>query len=151
MLKIENHGPLITATNYWSLPPKRGELCFVSVNAGAFRLLLRPEAREHIPDMQAAREVLISRGPWPAARLPDAIEILFEDGSTDPFALHLQIESFDRLPTDSDQGKPWTLSVWDNRTANPRPRPRQVLERPCWYRRVSILPWLKPREAPHEG
>jgi hypothetical protein len=142
-LVIANHGGLILETNYWQLPPIPGELLRVSINAGAFRVLLRPQAESALADMRTARECVVSRGPWPAAGLADALEILFDDGSADPFALHLQIESFDRLPPDSDAGKEWLLSVWT------RPRrgaaPHKALERPCWYRRVPSLPWLKPR------
>jgi hypothetical protein len=34
--------------------------------------------------MRTAREVIISRGPWPAQRRTNAIEILFDDGSASP-------------------------------------------------------------------
>jgi hypothetical protein len=143
-LVIHNHGPLIVATNYWELPPIPGEQLLVSLNAGAFRVLLRPEAEPCLEDMRAARECVVSRGPWPTQGLADAIEILFDDHSDSPFALHLQIESFDHLPLDSDAGKEWVLSVW---THPRRTRPHKALERPCWYRRVPRIPWLKPQGA----
>ena len=146
MLRIKNHGGLLLETNYWDLPPKPGEVCFGSVNAGAFRLLLRPAAEPHIPDLLTARECVVSRGPWPAVGLADALEILFDDGTADPFALHLQIESFDRVPTAADAGREWTLSVWVRRG---RGKPHQVLVRPCWYRLVPQIPHLQPRgESP---
>jgi hypothetical protein len=142
-LFIKNHGGLIVETNYWQLPRDRGELLRVSINAGAFRLLLRPEAEAAIADMRTARECVVSRGPWPGAGLADALEILFDDASADPFALHLQVESFDRVPPDSDAGREWLLSVWT------RPRrgdaPHKALERIAFYRRVPSIPWLRPR------
>jgi hypothetical protein len=144
ILKIENHGPLITATNYWDLPPARGEVCYLSLNAGAFRLLLRPEAEPCLADMRTGKECIVSRGPWPQAGLADGLEVLFDDGTDSPFALHLQIESADRVPPDSDQGKEWVLSVWTRQRPG---RPHLALQRPCWYRRVPSIPWLKPREG----
>jgi hypothetical protein len=140
---IRNHGPLILSTNYWDLPARPGEQLYVSINAGAFRVLLRPAAEQYTDDMRAATICVVSRGPWPAVGLVDAVEILFDDGTDDPFALHLQIESFDRLPLDSDAGREWILSVW---TQPRRDRPHKALERPCWYRRVPRIPWLKPGE-----
>ena len=48
--------------------------------------------------MRESRECVLSRGPWPAAGLADAVEILFDDDSEEPYALHLPPESFDLLP-----------------------------------------------------
>lgn len=135
---VENHGPIITATNYWSLPPVWGERFYVSINASAFRLLLRPEAVADIPDMAMAKECVVSRGPYPGAGLADALEIFFDGGSDHHYAVHTGIQNVDRLPLDSDAGREWTLSVWIPRGR----KPREVLTRPCWYRRVPVLPCL---------
>lgn len=142
MLTIENHGPLILRTNYWELPEAAAGKLLVSLNAGAFRVLLPPTLEAWIAEMATAKEVLISRGPWPAENQPDGFEVLFDDRTSYPFALHLSVESFDRLPTDADQAGQWVLTVW---TQSRRNRPHRALERPCWYRRVPRIPWLKPR------
>jgi hypothetical protein len=142
LLAIRNHGPLIRATNYWDLPPRPGEALFVSVNAGAFRVLLRPDSEVLLDSMWTAQECIVSRGPWPAAGRPDAFEVLFDDATDSPFALHLQRESFDRIPADDDAAQEWILSVW---TRPRRGKPHKALERPCWYRRVPMIPYLKPR------
>lgn len=144
-LVIRNHGPLITSSNYWELPAAKAGKLFVSINAGAFRVLIPPALESAISDMLTAKECLVSRGPWAAMRLPDAFEILFDDRTADPFALHLSPESFDRLPMDEDIAIPWVLTAW---TAPRRGKPHRALERPCWYRRVPAIPNLKPREAP---
>lgn len=141
-LIIKSHGPLIVASNYWDLPECQLGKILVSTNAGAFRVLLPPVAEPCLDDMRSATECVISRGPWPAASVPDAVEVLFDDASADPFALHLSVAAFDRLPLDSDADHEWVLSVW---TRPRRGRPHKALERPCWYRRVGSIPYLKPR------
>ena len=40
MLKIENNGAEIAATNFWNTPMAHAGVVYVSVKAGAFRLLL---------------------------------------------------------------------------------------------------------------
>lgn len=142
ILRITNHGPLITATNYWELPESHLGKFYVSLNSGAFRLLVPPIQEPALNDMKASKECVVSRGPWPMQGLADAVEILFDDRTDNPFSLHLSIPSFDRLPLDTDQGKEWILSVW---TRPRRGRPHKALERPCWYRRVISIPYLKPK------
>lgn len=144
-LVVQNHGPLITACNYWTLPAAEAGKVYISINAGAFRVLLPRDAEPSLPDMLAARECLVTRAPWPAMRLADAFEFLFDDRTRDPFAFHTSPEALDRLPPDEDIAIPWILSVW---TSPRRGRPHKALERPCWYRRGDALPYLKPRETP---
>jgi hypothetical protein len=145
MLRIENHGPLIISTNYWELPDARAAKLLVSLNDRTFRVLVPQSLESAIPDMMTGRECLVSRGPWPAMRLPDAFEILFDDRTSDPFALHLSPGSFDIVPSDEWIAIPVVLTVW---TSPRRGRPHKALERPCWYRRCPQIPYLKPRELP---
>ena len=144
MLEIKSHGPLITRTNFWDLPESQLGKVFVSLNAGAFRLLLPPSAEPALADMSAAKECVVSRGPWPADDQADGVEILFDDGTDDPFAIHLSVSTanFDRLPTAENDSSEWLLTVW---TRPRRGKPHKALERPCWYRIVPQIPWLKPR------
>jgi hypothetical protein len=144
-LEIQSHGPLVVRTNYWDLPAARAGKVVVSPNAGAFRLLL-PEQLEDliVPDLLPAKECVVSRGPWPAEGLADGTEILFDDRSESPFALHLTPESWTHLPIPEDAGREWVLSVW---TRPRRGRPHKALERPCWYRLVPQIPCLLPRES----
>ena len=88
------------------------------------------------------KHVIVSRGPWPSEQLPDAVEILFDDGSDNPFALHLSPESLDRMPLDTDAGKEWLFTVWTAPRRNGPPH--KALERPAYYRRVDALPCLLP-------
>jgi hypothetical protein len=139
ILEIKSHGPLILATNYWQTEHSLYGKFFCSVNAGAIRLLVPDVHRAAIEDMRAARQVILSRGPWPAMGLPEAVELLFDDLSDSPFAIHLGPESFDVLPAEPSAGQEWILSVWDQKKG----RPHKAVERPCHWRRVPRIPWLR--------
>lgn len=142
MIQIENHGPLLISTNFWGSAEEQAGRYIVSPNAGAIRLLLPRSLEAALKEMGTGREVLISRGPWPEMRLDSATEILFDDATDDPFALHCSLESWLTLPAADDVGKEWIFTVW---TVPRRGRPHKALERPCWYRLVPKIPWLKPR------
>ena len=86
-LQIQNNGQLILASNYWNSDYARAGKVYLSVNAGAFRLLLPDLFTSELADMRTALEVFISRGPWPAQRCSDAIELLFDDWTDNPYAL----------------------------------------------------------------
>lgn len=145
MLEIRNHGPLILSTNYWDSPAALAGKFLVSANAGAFRLLLPGSQEGFLDDMKTAKGCAVSRGPWPTMRLADAFEILFDDETSDPFALHTVPESFDRLPTAENVATEWILSVW---TQPRRGRPHKALERPCRYRLAPSIPDLRPWSQP---
>jgi hypothetical protein len=68
------------------------------VNTRAIRVLLPPAVYGILYEMRTGKSCVLSRGPWPAERRAEAIEIMFDDGSVSPFALHLTPESLDLLP-----------------------------------------------------
>lgn len=142
MLTIENHGPLIMRTNYWETELAAGGKLFLSTNAGAFRLLVPPAHESLISEVRTSTEVIVSRGPWPAGGQADAVEILFEDGSDEPYSIQLDLRSCDRVPVDEDQGRELIFTCW---TRPRRGRPHKAYERPAWYRRVRRLPCLQPQ------
>ncbi len=139
-VRIENHGPLITATNYWESDLARDKKILCSLNAGAVRILLPPVYRPAINDMRAADEVILSRGPWPAMGVAEAVEILFDDCTAEPYVLHLNAASFDALPGEPPAGREWIITVWDQKKG----RPHKCLERPLHWRRVPEIPWMRP-------
>jgi hypothetical protein len=139
-IHVENHGPLIVSTNYWDLDMARGGKVFCSVNAGAIRILLPPQHRPALNAMRGAEYVILSRGPWPEARTEHGVEILFDDGTDEPYLLHLTEKSFDMLPAEPPPGREWILTVWDLKKG----RPHKCLERPVRWRRVPRIPWMKP-------
>lgn len=142
MIEVHNHGPLITSSNFWGSDLDRAGKLFCSVNAGAIRILVPASQRAMIEECRPSRYVVLSRGPWPAQGLPEAVEILFEAGSDNPFVLHLSPSSFDLLPAEPPEGQEWIASLWDLKKG----RPHKSLERICHWRRVPQLPWLKPWE-----
>jgi hypothetical protein len=139
-ITTENHGPLIVASSYWGSDVEAAGKLWASCNAGAIRLMLPRSARELIQEMRTGKTVILSRGPWPEQRLAEAVEIMFDDGSDNPYCLHLSPESFDLLPAEPPADQGWVLSVWDFKKG----KPHKALERPCHWRRVPRLPWLKP-------
>ena len=132
-LTVENAGQDILRTNYWDLEHAKRGFFFISVNAGCVRLLVPETQLQMIPEFETGEYVILSRGPWPAQGRPDAIEILFEDFSDSPFALHLTIEQCDMLP---DGIGDWTFAVWTQQGLQ--------FSRPLKYRRVKQIPCLKP-------
>jgi hypothetical protein len=143
ILHVENHGPLITATNYWQTDAARAGALHVSVNAGAIRCLLPESMWSCIPDLRKSRHAVLSRGPWPAEGLAEAVEIMWEDDTEAPIAWHLSSESFSMLPAEPPVGREWIISAWVERDG----RPHRALERPCHWRRVERIPCLKPWES----
>jgi hypothetical protein len=146
-ITIENDGARVARTNFWETDAARAGKVYLSFNAGAARLLV-PHSREaDVADMRTAREVVISRGPWKAMRIPDAYEVLFDDGTQYPYALHLGPGSWDRLLPKSEHGRDLMLTVW---TEGADGEPVLTWEFLARYRLVSRLPWLKPWE-PERG
>lgn len=140
MIQVRNNGADIVETNYWETDAAKAGKIFCSCNNGAIRLLLPVPAESAVPDMQAAKEIVLSRGPWPEARIDEAVEILFDDGSDSPFALHLTHNSFDLFPAEPPTDQSWAISVWCQRDG----APHKVLDRPCHWRRVCEIPCLEP-------
>ncbi len=73
---------------------------------------MMPDAlRGEIKEMETVKEVIISRGPWPEMKRDEAFEILFEDGSDNPYVLHIGKEQIDRLPAKTDDGKKIVFAI----------------------------------------
>lgn len=142
-LTIDNHGPLIVRTNYWETEYAQRGVLYLSINAGAFRLLVPPGLQNFLSEVRTATEVIVSRGPWPEQRRAEMIEVMFEDGTDSPFSVHFGAEQIDRLPPASDAGRELIFTAW---TAPRRGRPHKAYERPAWYRIVPRIPWMKSRE-----
>lgn len=134
MIQVTNHGPLITATDYWQSEYAEAGKMLVSPNAGTIRCLLPPNQYPVVGDLRSTEYAIVSRGPWQGR---DAIEILWEDHTDSPHAWHLTSESCLMLPGDPGDDH-WTITCWVER----RGRPHKAIERPCHWRRVESLPSL---------
>lgn len=130
--KMENDGPELIETNFFDLQKWRNNY-FLSVNAGAFRLLVPDSMVRYLGEMKTGKEVIVSRGPM---EHKDCYEMMFEDNSNAPFCIHIETRAADRLLQPSDQHKKAVFDVYT--------RKGKVLSLPCYYRIVKRLPWLKP-------
>lgn len=145
ILQITNHGPLVTASNYWETEHAARGFLYLSTNAGAFRLLVPTVQRQMISDMRpGAKHVVVS--VLPAGQVsPEGYvaEWMVEDGSDSPWSCHLSAGQLDRIPTPDDVGKQWLATVWDLKNS----KPHKCIERPAYCQIVPRLPWLKKIEA----
>lgn len=139
MIEIQNRGQALVATNYWDTPHAQAGYCYLSWNASAARLLVPDPQKSLLREMKGATEVIISRGPWAAQGGREALELLWEDGSDEPFCLHLVTEQCDRLIPETDQGGGFVVIVYTRGGEKGRWSGR--------YRIVPEIPWLKPWAA----
>ncbi len=117
MLYIENDGASIVNTNYWETEMAKHGYVYCSINAGCFRLLVPEKKGISLDDLQSGHLVIVTRAPWPAMGVRDALELLFEDDSDTPFALHIVSRQVDRMPLDTDADQPgqppkWRLAIY---------------------------------------
>ena len=136
MITIRNNGPHIEETNYFDSEMAEDGLLYLSWNAGAARLLVPDVQAIYIPEMLAVSEVVLSRGSWPIRGKKDALEILFDDDSISPLALHLSEQQWSWMLKDSDSGKSFPFSVWS--------RKGLAGKHIGHFRRVCELPNLQP-------
>ena len=138
---IRNDGPQIVDTNFWESTLAEAGGMFCSVNAGAVRLLL-PRSYEHaIPEMRTGREVLVTRGPWPEMGQREALELLWEDGSAAPYAVHLSAGQLDRLIPRGEAGRRLACHVYTRGFSS---TPLLAGTWPARFRVARSLPHLKP-------
>jgi len=134
MIIVKNNGPYILLTNYWKTPHARRGLYYVSINARAFRLLVPPPKEAEIGEMRTGQYVIVTRGRWLG---DDGLELLFEDGSNSPFAIHIQAAQTDRLPPADESGRTDLRCLVYTEAG-------LALELPARYRATQQLPCLRP-------
>lgn len=116
MFEIINRGQAIIRTDYWTSEHAKAGYCYLTWNAGAARILI-PDAVKHLlRDMKGATEVM-------------------EDGSDEPFCLHLVAEQCDRLIPETDQGGGITVIAYT--------RGGEKGRWPARYRVAPEIPWLR--------
>jgi hypothetical protein len=113
---IQNEGREIRGTNYFDLPMGKAGKFYLSINAGAFRLLVPPSKEAEISKaIQDMKKIEIEKGPLPSFPGIIGLIIWFDDGTESPFAVQLDTHSIDRLPLDTDHGKDVVFMVWFSR------------------------------------
>lgn len=138
IIKIENNGREITQTNYFQTENALNGYFYLSVNRGAFRLLVPRSQETAVPEFQTAKEIIISRGNFQGR---DALEILFDDETDNPFSIHIVSAQIDRMPAANDAGWSYTFSAW---TSVGGENVKKIFEQDCFYRVVKNLPFLEP-------
>lgn len=137
---IKNDGQKIVETNFWETDYAHNGICYLSINAGCYRLLIPENRRDWLREINTAKEIIISRGPAPQASPPksDALEILFEDGTDSPFMILIGPEQVERMPADADHGWKGVMHIYDRLAEKPLIEFTRV-----YYRRVKKLPYMK--------
>lgn len=135
---VENNGQLIESTNYWETSNAKSGFVFVSINAGAYRVLVPDSQVAFIEDMKTAKNVVITRGPWAEKNRLDAFELLFDDMSKSPFVIMLERQQWDRIPSDADLGWKGVVYIYTSKQRDP-----VLMFNKVFYRKDRI-PCLKP-------
>lgn len=140
MIVIENDGPELVSTSYWESELAANGFVYLTINAGCFRLIAPAIAGLSLAKAQGAECVLVTRGAWPAKGRPDGLELLFDDHSSNPYAIHIVTDQCDHLPLDSDKDRPgqlprWILAIYTEAG--------KMFELPARYRIAESIPCLK--------
>lgn len=139
MLTFKNRGQELVGTNFWDSDLCAEGFFFLSINDGAFRLLVPDSRVQHLRDMDSASQVIVSVGPWPSQERLVGIEILFDDRSDNPFAIHFGEEQTDRRIAVMDQGVNVPFIIYT--------RHRAHLSSTCKVRLVERIPCLLPWQS----
>lgn len=133
---IGNNRQEINETNYFDHFLAKKGYAFVSLNAGAFRLLLPDNLIHNLKDMKTAEYVIVSRGKCPQYDRDDMFEIMFEDHTDRPFIMFIDKTSFDMVPNHEWRNYEFPFTVWTRRGKELTLRGK--------YRKVNKIPWMKP-------
>ena len=124
----------IVSTNYWQSSHAGQGYAYLSLNAGAVRLLIPDMLEDQIPDMTNNVElVIITEGKL---KSKDAVELLFEDHTDNPYVLHMQTAQMDRSFSSADRNKSFPLTIWT--------KGGKQAKLTAKYRQAKRLPYLKP-------
>jgi len=136
-IMVKNNETELIGTNYWETESAHKGLFYLSINAGAFRILVPETEEKVIEEFKTGEYCIISKGPSQTPSHPFAIELLFEDHTKTPYFLLLCAGQVDRNPSSTDAGHKNKLSVWTKGC-------KKVLEMDAYFRVVNKFPCLKP-------
>jgi hypothetical protein len=92
MLTITNDGQAVTSTNYWDTEHAARGLLYLSINAGAARLLVPAAAAHMLAEMRTGKRVSIE----PSVVESGCVDVVFEDGTRTPFCATIDRRQIDR-------------------------------------------------------
>ncbi|MBI9016296.1 MAG: hypothetical protein JEZ07_03435 [Phycisphaerae bacterium] len=136
-IMVENNVTDLIGSNYWETELAKKGFFYLSINAGAFRLLVPKKMMHLIPEFKTGEYCIISKGPSMESIHPFALELLFEDHTSCPYQLNLCAGQVDRNPSKTDVNKKHKLSIWTEGC-------NKVLEMDAYFRTVGKLPYMKP-------
>ena len=119
ILTIANDGARIKSTNYWATEAASAGLCYLSGNAGVWRLLVPEAAQGLLLEMRTGKSVTIE----PSLHDSRCWDVVFVDGTESPFSIAIDKRQLDRALA---IGK-WRLAVWTEAGG-------KVLDLPCKVR-----------------
>jgi len=125
-LFFANDDQNIAMTNFWDSEIAMNGHFYVSINAGAIRLLLPKQLEWCIDEIKTGSYMVLSQST-------NDIELMFEDNSDSPFSLWAPIVFIDRLSSKSRM-EGLRFSVWTcgcNKVLEMSANVRQVSRVPC--------------------
>jgi hypothetical protein len=137
-LVIRNNGPDIAATNYWGTQLCAGGLFYLTPNAGTMRLLMPPSQEVALQEMRAGRQIVLTRGQYQT--VADCVELMFDDGSDDPYCLFLDRRQVQVMWDQASERKPHPFVIWTKGLV-------KALVGECHLRRTLVLPYARPLNA----
>lgn len=141
MLIESNRHKELVETNYFDSELAQAGKLFLTINAGMIRLLVPPAQMPIIKEIATAKIVVISRGPYPELGFSDGCEIMFDDGTDEPFVLTLDNNSFSPAMPGDPGAVHWEMAIYTQGEAE-CVRMYSV-KAPVRWRRVAQLPCLK--------
>ena len=141
-MRIANDGPRIRSTDYWRTEHARG-YCYLSVNAGAVRLLVPPPRQGEIVAAlrTAARASIYLAGARRVAL--HRVTLILEDDSDAPYVLDVDAAQTDRALPPGEAGRWVTLLVYGPATDDPE-GVALLATLPLLIRGVAVPPDLSP-------
>ena len=94
VLIIANKGAEVVETNYWATAAARLGNCYLSLNAGVYRLLVPKESEKNLSEMRTGKSVTIE----PSRDREGWWNVWFEDGTDETWRLELHQHSMNFIP-----------------------------------------------------
>ena len=141
MLVIRNDNEKIAETNYWETELSQHGIFYMTLNAGYYRLLVPETDVNFVKEVLNASRVIISQGNTDQLDPPNdnAFEVVFEDGTDNPYALLMRRDNWDRNPAVEDTGWNGKMAIYYKTYKEP-----VLLFDKVFYRRVDTLPCFDP-------
>lgn len=89
---FRNEASRIVETNYWNLRMAKSGICYLSGNAGNWRLLLPSIHREAVHEFSLVKRALIE----PSINIAGHMDIVAIDGTTNPYCISIDKTMIDR-------------------------------------------------------